>query len=129
MSPYHYIKLTKDNRIVIGGEDTPFKNSEIDAKLAEKKYNLLEVYLKDFFPSIKDEVVIEYKFCGAFSATKDNMAVIGKSHTYPRLLYNLGYGANGIIYSILGGQILRDIVKGKTHRHAHLFNPARETLL
>ncbi|MEG1499773.1 MAG: FAD-dependent oxidoreductase, partial [Clostridia bacterium] len=105
-NPYHYIRSTFDNRIVVGGEDILFKNNVISEKVAEKKYDKLFKFLKTLFIKLPKNIKIDYKFCGAFSSTKNNLAVMGESKTNPDIWLLLGYGANGIIYSIYGAQKL-----------------------
>ena len=123
--PYHYLRLSPDDRVIIGGEDILFKNDTIIQKKAEEKYKKLLSYLKELFPAFADRTAIDYKFCGAFSATKNNLAVIGESPDKKNLFYNLGYGANGIIYAVYGAQMLINLFEGKTDEFAKFFSPGR----
>lgn len=123
--PYHYIRLSPDNRIIIGGEDIPFKNDTIKEEDAKKKYQLLDEYLLNLFPDLKDKYTIDYKFCGAFSSTKNNLGIIGTCEDNDKLFYMLGYGANGILYSFLGGEMLIDYLNGAKSKYQYLFSPDR----
>ena len=69
--PYNYLRTTKDNRIIIGGEDVDFIPDIFNEKLANEKYDILENRLKSMFKEIKD-IEIEFKYCGAFASTPDN---------------------------------------------------------
>lgn len=71
--------MLPNNRIIIGGEDTVFNENGIDEKLAQKKYKKLEKHLYKLFPNIKDQIKIEFKFCGSFGTTDNNLGLMGKA--------------------------------------------------
>ena len=123
--PYHYIRLSHDNRIILGGEDTKI-TATINANTAEKKYKLLADYMLTLFPQIKNNYTIDYKFCGYFGTTLNNLAIIGPQKQNPHLWFMLGYGANGIINSIIGAQMLTDLYYGKVHRDMYVVSPDRQ---
>lgn len=123
--PYHYMRLSNDNRLILGGEDIPFKNSTIKEKVAKKKYQKLFDYAKILFPKEMKNAKIDYEFCGAFSSTTNNLSLVGELET-PHIYYNLGYGANGIIYSIYGAQSIVSMINGNTMDLYNLFTPNRK---
>ena len=122
-SRYNYFRTTSDNRIIAGGEDTPFTDN-FNPKIAIKKYNILEQRLKNMFNEIND-IKIEYKYCGAFVSTKDNLGFIGKDPNKDKLWYALGYGANGILFAILGGLMLPKLYKGEVDEYLKYFKVDR----
>ena len=122
-SRYNYFRTTSDNRIIAGGEDTPFTDN-FNPKIAIKKYNILEQRLKNMFNEIND-IKIEYKYCGAFVSTKDNLGFIGKDPNKDKLWYALGYGANGILFAILGGLMLPKLYKGEEDEYLKYFKVDR----
>lgn len=70
--------------------------------------------MKTLFPEIRD-IEVQYKYCGAFTSTQDNLGFIGKDPDNDRLWFDLGYGANGILFGILGGMMLSELyLKGKS---------------
>jgi glycine/D-amino acid oxidase-like deaminating enzyme len=121
--PYHYIRFTKDNRILFGGEDIKITNKMIDLdyinNISSDKYSKLYKDLCRIF-NIK-EIDIDYSFSGTFANTKDTLPIIdeidGKSNTF----VNLGYGANGILYSVIGAKILKDAVDGLYTKDISMF--------
>ncbi|MGL5378328.1 NAD(P)/FAD-dependent oxidoreductase [Clostridium sp.] len=121
--PYTYLRTTWDNRIIIGGEDIDFKDIENEEK-AKEKYEILETKLKSMLPNTRD-IEIEYKYCGCFASTKDNLGFIGPDKRNNNLLYCLGYGANGILFAIIGAKILVDLYKGKENSDLELFKVDR----
>ncbi|MCB2291755.1 FAD-binding oxidoreductase [Clostridium sp. CS001] len=122
--PYNYLRTTEDNRIIIGGEDITFVSDIFNEKAAEEKYSILEQRLKFMFKDMKD-IEVEYKYCGAFASTKDNLGFLGPDPDNNKLWYCLGYGANGILFAILGGMMLSDLYLGIHNEDLRLFKVDR----
>lgn len=76
------------------------------------------------FKNIKN-IEIEYKYCGAFASTKDNLGFLGVDPKNKKLWYCLGYGANGILFSILGGMMLSKLYLGEMDENLKLFKVDR----
>lgn len=125
VNPYHYIRLTYDNRLIVGGEDIILRKKISDTK-ASNKYKKLEDYMYQFFPQLKGKAEIEYRFCGAFGTTKNNLGVVGPSYKNDNLWYLLGYGANGIINSLVCAPMLVELYFGKINKNLYLFSPDRK---
>lgn len=121
--PYNYLRTTIDNRLIIGGEDVDFKDID-NEELSNKKYEILEQRLKAMFDEIKD-IEAEYKYCGCFGCTKDNLGFIGPDSKHKNLWYCLGYGANGILFAILGGIMLSKLYLGDIDKDMELFKVSR----
>ena len=122
--PYNYYRTTIDNRIIAGGCDVPFIPGAFDESAAQEKYNNLKSKLIKMFPKI-DCIEIEYKYCGAFTSTQDNLCYIGKDPNKKRQWYCLGYGANGILFAILGGIMLSKLYIGEADPNLKLFKVDR----
>ncbi|MDO5516264.1 MAG: FAD-dependent oxidoreductase [Clostridium sp.] len=122
--PYNYFRTTYDNRIIGGGEDIDFLTNVNNEKVCVEKYKSLESTIKRMFNEILD-IEFDYEYCGAFTSTQDNVGFIGKDPDKPRLWYDLGYGANGILFAILGGMMLSKLYNGEVDENLSLFNPAR----
>lgn len=120
---YSYVRTTSDDRLIIGGEDINFLPDILDEELCNKQYDKLEQRLKNLFPNLNIE--IEYKYCGAFASTQDNLGFLGKDPNNQKLWYCLGYGANGILFAILGGIMLSKLYLGEAHEDLKLFKVNR----
>ena len=117
--PYLYMRTTRDNRIMIGGEDEQMNDPR---KRALKMNNKTDRILKKFnklFPEIKFKP--EFQWAGTFGTTKDGLPYIGTYQNKPRGLFALGFGGNGITFSIIGSEINRDIILGKNNKDRHIF--------
>ncbi|MBE6052172.1 MAG: FAD-binding oxidoreductase [Clostridium sp.] len=86
--PYNYLRTTVDNRIIIGGEDVNFIPDINNDKEVSEKYNILEQRVKDMFPSIEN-IEIEYKYCGAFTSTQDNLGFLGQDPHNDKLWFEI----------------------------------------
>lgn len=121
---YNYLRTTTDNRLIIGGEDVNFIPEINNDKIAEGKYKILEQRLKAMFPEI-DDIEVEYKYRGCFASTPDNVGFVGPDPVKNSLWYCLGYGANGILFAILGGMMLSKLYKGEECKDMELFKVDR----
>ena len=122
--PYNYYRTTKDNRIIAGGEDVNFIPDINNEDNGKEKYAILEQRLKKMFPFIEN-IEAQYKYCGAFASTNDNLGFLGKDPEKPQLWYCLGYGANGILFAILGGVMLSELYCGNYNEDLELFRVDR----
>lgn len=122
-SIYHYFRTTKDKRIIFGGEDINFFSDINNEELCKKQYDNLELLLKQMFQQYKFD--IEYKYCGCFASTPDNLGYIGKDPQHKNQWYCLGYGANGILFAILGGMMLSNLYNQKADDDLKLFDVTR----
>lgn len=118
--PYLYMRLTKDNRIIIGGRDEDFYNPHKRDKLIKKKSALLKNDFSKLFPAT--ELIPEFCWTGTFGSTKDALPYIGTYNKTPHTYYALGFGGNGITFSVIAAEILCDMITGKKNKDALLFS-------
>ena len=117
--PYLYMRLTTDNRIIIGGRDEKFYNPVKRDKLIKIKTALLKKDFNKLFPSI--DFIPEFSWTGTFGSTKDALPYIGTYNKTPHTYYALGFGGNGITFSVIAAEIIRDMITGKKNNDAALF--------
>jgi glycine/D-amino acid oxidase-like deaminating enzyme len=118
--PYLYLRTTKDKRILIGGKDEPFLNASArDAKL-HAKTKLLEKSLKKLFPDIV--LKTDFQWAGTFAYTKDGLPYIGATSKRPHTFFALGFGGNGITYSLIAAQAITKKILGKKHEALTIFS-------
>lgn len=122
--PYFYLRTTTDNRLILGGEDEPFRNPAKRDRLIEKKSKRLLKLFKEFYPSLP-EPEIAYAWAGTFGETKDGLPYIGESPEMANAYFTLGYGGNGITYSMIAAEIIRDLYLGRPNPGAELFRFGR----
>ncbi|WP_419726128.1 NAD(P)/FAD-dependent oxidoreductase [Terrisporobacter petrolearius] len=122
--PYNYFRTTEDNRIIAGGEDIDFYNNILNENTAKEKYEILLNRIKNMFPKI-NFIENEYEYCGGFISSQDNLGFFGEDSNHKNLWYCLGYGANGILFAILGGMMLSKFYKGEIDDNMKLFKVDR----
>lgn len=117
--PYLYIRTTNNNRIMVGGEDEDFKNPEKRDSLLRKKVSILEKKMKKLLPDVPFKT--EMAWCGTFSSTEDGLPFIGTIKDNDSILYALGYGGNGITFSMIAAQIITNKISGKYDEREDIF--------
>jgi len=118
--PYLYLRVTRDNRILIGGKDEKFYNPSRRDKHLPAKARALEKSFYALFPKIPFKR--DFQWAGTFSSTKDGLPYIGSIRQRPMTSFALGFGGNGITFSVIAAQVIRDALRGKFHPGASLFS-------
>jgi glycine/D-amino acid oxidase-like deaminating enzyme len=118
--PYLYLRTTADKRIIIGGRDEKFLNAAKRDKFLPRKTKLLVQDFKKLFPAT--EFVPEFSWAGTFGSIKDSLPYIGNYKKLPNSLFALGFGGNGITFSLIVAEILCDIITGKLNKDAAIFS-------
>ena len=66
-------------------------------------------------------VEMETAWAGTFAQTEDGLPYVGALEKYPGCYFALGYGGNGITFSLIAAQIIRDAILGRPNRSAVCF--------
>lgn len=113
-SPYLYFRATSDNRMIVGGGDESFKNAAKRDALLAKKWNYLGTQFQKCFPAI--DFKPDYIWAGTFGETKDGLPYFGRPEPEINEHYVLGFGGNGITYSIMAMDAINDSLHHTNHR-------------
>ena len=117
--PYLYVRSTSDSRILVGGADVAFKNAFRRAALIDRKETDLVKQLKRLIPDI--DIIPDFTWAGTFGVTKDSLPYIGPHPDFPNCYFVLGFGGNGITFSVMGMKILSDALAGADNPFLHYF--------
>ena len=117
--PYHYARWTADHRLLFGGHDHPHKRKTSAATLA-RRTSELTADLVDLYPAARGTAP-EYAWEGLFATTPDGLPYIGTHGRYPRHLFALGYGGNGMTFGFLAAEILDRLIRGVARPEDELF--------
>jgi glycine/D-amino acid oxidase-like deaminating enzyme len=117
--PYLYARATTDGRVICGGEDEDFANTEKRDALTPQKSKRLEKKLHRLFPNIDSRAVLAWT--GSFGTSPNGMPSIGAIPGYPRCYAVMGYGGNGITFSMLATKLITAAVLGKKLPETALF--------
>jgi len=118
--PYLYMRRTHDGRILVGGRDEDFTSpAKRDRLIPHKTKQLVHDYLK-LFPA--GEFKPEFSWTGTFGTTADGLPYIGRYPSLPHTYLALGFGGNGITFSLIAAEMLTDILTGRKNPDVGLFS-------
>lgn len=122
-TPYLYMRTTDDGRLLIGGEDEDFYNAEKrDAILDQKEEKIIKT-LKKIKPDY--HFYTDFVWAGAFGETKDGLPYISEHKKFKNSYFVLGFGGNGITFSVAGMEMASLFMKGKKHPLSRYFKFGR----
>ncbi|OIJ11818.1 FAD-dependent oxidoreductase [Anaerobacillus alkalilacustris] len=124
--PYMYMRTTHDNRIIIGGldETTAFVDRR-DSMLIHKRDQLVRDF-NQLFPSI--HIKPDYYLAAFYGGTHDGMPILGMYDDHPNCYFIYGYGDNGLVYSTVLTQIIRDLIHKGSSDNVDLYIQSRPQL-
>jgi glycine/D-amino acid oxidase-like deaminating enzyme len=120
--PYSYLR-NDGRRMILGGFDLPFRSPALRDAAIPRQTRRLESQLHRWQPDLLAR--IEYSWAGTFGETDDSMPVIGPVEGTDRIDFALGYGGNGIVFSLIAAELLRDRCLGRVHPDHALFDQRR----
>ena len=117
--PYLYFRSTPQGRLIVGGEDedSPDRNDD-PALLAAKAATIAE--------KLRELTGIEigtpaYVWAAPFGNTTDGLPIIDRVPGHDRAFAVMGFGGNGITFSMIAAQIVASAIAGKPDPDAGLF--------
>ncbi len=130
--PYHYIRIQQGEDssgreldydiLIIGGED----HKTGQAPDTEERFVRLEQWARERFPMIER---VQYHWSGQVMEPVDYMAYIGKNPGGDEHIYiATGDSGNGMTHGTIAGIILNELIQGRKHQWARLYDPSRVTL-
>ena len=122
-SPYRYIRTTPDHRVLIGGKDTGYHPVARQLALLPQKAKSLRKSFGRLFPHLPFR--IDFQWAGAFATTRDGLPYIGTAPGIPHTYFALGYGGNGITFSLLAAQMISGSIHGEPQPDLELFSFGR----
>jgi glycine/D-amino acid oxidase-like deaminating enzyme len=117
--PYLYMRVTKDGRVICGGEDEEFSDEEKRDGLLGAKSERLSRKLKKLFPQL--DTAPEYAWAGSFGTTTTGLPYIGTVPGRPDIHAVMGYGGNGITYSQIASELVASALGGRSDSDADLY--------
>lgn len=121
--PYLYMRTTSDGRVLIGGGDEDFRDPEKRDAMIDKKEKEILRDLKDLLPNY--HFYTDFTWAGTFGETKDGLPYIGEHKDFPNSYFVLGFGGNGITFSVTGMEMASAFMKNKNHPLTEYFKFGR----
>ncbi|MDN4028265.1 NAD(P)/FAD-dependent oxidoreductase [Chryseobacterium gambrini] len=121
--PYMYMRTTDDGRMLIGGGDEDFYDAKKRDSLLNKKEKEILKTLKKIKPDY--HFYTDFVWAGTFGETKDGLPYIGEHKDFKNSYFVLGFGGNGITFSVTGMEMVSRFMKGKKHLLSKYFQFGR----
>ena len=119
LDPYHYIRLMKDDMLIVGGEDHKTGQEE-DPK---DRFRRLERWARKRFPIGE----VKYRWSGQVLETLDGLAFIGKDPSGLENVYVItGDSGMGMTHGTIAGMLLSDLLDGRENSWTEVYDPARK---
>jgi glycine/D-amino acid oxidase-like deaminating enzyme len=121
--PYFYARGTADGRAIIGGEDISYSDDHRRDGLVAQRIELLGQRFQRLFPD--SNFIPAFGRAGTFGETKDGLPYIRSPASQPQAFFALGYGGNGITFSMIAARLIRDLYLGLPNADAEVFGFSR----
>lgn len=119
--PYLYFRMGGDGRLIVGGEDEASPDAHEDKSKLKRKCETIAAKLKRLLPQVEFDV--DYSWAGAFGESASGLpnigAVEGMDHTWAVM----GFGGNGITYSVIASEVVSAAIRGGADPDADLYRP------
>lgn len=117
--PYLYFRTALNGRIIAGGEDE-------DSATRNEDPALLPIKAKRISDKLRDLVGIDigtpaYVWSAPFGDTTDGLPIIDRVPGFDSVFAVMGFGGNGITFSMIASQIVAAAIAGKPDPDAQLF--------
>jgi glycine/D-amino acid oxidase-like deaminating enzyme len=117
--PYLYIRSTPDSRIIAGGEDEPFSDDQRREAMLPQKAQRIATKAGKLLPAF--DFTADFSWSGSFGESATGLPAFGSIRGMPRCYAVLGFGGNGITFSMLAAQIVSRQILGTSDPDAELF--------
>jgi glycine/D-amino acid oxidase-like deaminating enzyme/nitrite reductase/ring-hydroxylating ferredoxin subunit len=129
LDPYHYVRVQPavdgaGDWLIVGGED--HKTGQPDEAEPQAPFELLEEWTRARFPAFATP---EYRWSGQVLEPHDGLAFIGRNPMdAPNIYIATGDSGNGLTHGTLAGLLLSELIAGREHPWATLYEPSRKSL-
>ncbi len=117
--PYLYLRMGGDGRLIAGGEDEASPDAHQDPAKLKRKCETVARKLKALLPDADFE--IDYGWAGAFGSSATGLPSIGPVEGMDHTWAVMGFGGNGITYSVIASQIVAAQIRGGDDPDADLY--------
>lgn len=117
--PYLYLRMGGDGRLIVGGEDEASADAHKDRAKLKRKCATLTNQLEALLPGVTFE--IDYGWAGAFGSSTTGLPSIRKVDGMDHTWAVMGFGGNGITYSVIASEIVSAEIRGGQDPDADLY--------
>ncbi len=124
----HYYRLTKDNRIVLGGRDVGVTyGRDMERDLDEKNFEELKKYLLWVFPQLEG-IKFTHQWGGPVSITLDMAPAVGFLGKDRSAVFALGYIGHGVSATFNTGRLLAELLLDMDTERTRMFFIGRKVI-
>lgn len=117
--PYLYFRADPSGRLIAGGEDE--ETSEKNSRRSVLKRKAREIVSKLEALTGVSVGKPEFRWAAPFSVTDDGLPIIDRVKDHDRVYAVMGFGGNGITFSMIAAQIVTAAIDGGSDPDARLF--------
>jgi glycine/D-amino acid oxidase-like deaminating enzyme len=117
--PYLYFRTEMSGKIIAGGEDEDADDKNTNIAVLERKAKTIAAKF-EAVTGVKTAKP-DYRWAAPFSVTKDGLPIIDRVKGHDRVYSVMGFGGNGITFSMIAAQIVSAAIEGKADPDASLF--------
>ncbi|MGZ9113645.1 MAG: NAD(P)/FAD-dependent oxidoreductase [Brevundimonas sp.] len=117
--PYLYFHMGGDGRLIVGGEDEATPDAHADKAKLKRKCATIAAKLKTLLPGVDFE--IDYSWAGAFGESSTGLPSIAPVPAMDHAWAVMGFGGNGITYSVIASQVVSAALRGGADPDADLY--------
>ena len=117
--PYLYMRTSRDGRLIVGGEDEASATAHADPALMREKRDRILAKVKQLLPKV--EVEVDYVWAGAFGESATGLPHIAPVEGLDHAWAVMGFGGNGITYSVIASQVVAAALRGGKDPDADLY--------
>lgn len=117
--PYLYFRSDDSGRLIVGGEDEASGESNSDPKKLQQKAKKIAAKLKALTGIKLGKPA--YAWAAPFSTTIDGLPIIDRVPGFERVFAVMGFGGNGITFSVIAAQIVAAAIQGTPDPDADIF--------
>jgi glycine/D-amino acid oxidase-like deaminating enzyme/nitrite reductase/ring-hydroxylating ferredoxin subunit len=128
LDPYHYVRLhsprgsSLQEVLIVGGEDHKTGQEEHP----RERWDRLERWTRAMFPR---SGAVVHRWSGEVMEPVDALAFIGRNPLDADNVYVVtGDSGNGMTHGVIAGLLLAELIGGREHPWAELYDPSRRTL-
>lgn len=119
--PYLYFRMGGDGRLIVGGEDEASPTAHADKAKLKRKCETIAAKLKRLLPEVEFDV--DYTWAGAFGESATGLPSIAPVPGMDHAWAVMGFGGNGITYSVIASQVVSAALRGRPDPDAGLYRP------
>jgi len=119
--PYLYFRMGGDGRLIVGGEDEADPDAHADQAKLKRKCETIVKKLHALLPGVEFEV--DYSWAGAFGESSTGLPSIAPVPDMEHAWAVMGFGGNGITYSVIASEVVSKALRGGSDPDADLYRP------